>query len=124
MTAETGNTALDVIIPEVWQKKILSAIYDGGKVISRVDNVSGEVSRMGDIIHLPSFPTLTVNDVTAATGVVFVNDTTITAVTPTHPTGVVDVTVPGVDVLRRGYAFGTPPEALPPIPIPPSAGSS
>lgn len=79
MASETGNTALDVIIPEVWQKRIVAAIYDGGKVINRVDNVSGEVSRMGDILHLPNFPTLTVNDVTAGTGAV-VNQT----VTPTE----------------------------------------
>lgn len=78
MTNETGNTALDVIIPEVWQKRIVSAIYDGGKVISRVDNVSGEVSRMGDILHLPNFPTLTVNDVTASTGAVTNQTVTLT----------------------------------------------
>ena len=85
MASETGNTALDVIIPEVWQKKIVAAIYDGGKVINRVDNVSGEVSRMGDILHLPNFPTLTVNDVTAGTGAV-VNQT----VTPTENNLTVD----------------------------------
>lgn len=78
MTNETGNTALNVIIPEVWQKRIVSAIYDGGKVINRVDNVSGEVSRMGDILHLPNFPTLTVNDVTAATGAVANQTVTLT----------------------------------------------
>jgi hypothetical protein len=70
MTNETDNTALTVIIPEVWQKRIVSAIYDGGKVINRVDNVSGEVSRMGDILHLPNFPTLSVNSVGASGSVV------------------------------------------------------
>lgn len=78
MTNETGSTALDVIIPEVWQKRIVAAVYDGGKVINRVDNVSGEVSRMGDILHLPNFPTLTVNDVTAATGAVANQAVTLT----------------------------------------------
>lgn len=70
MTNETDNTALTVIIPEVWQKKVVAAIYDGGKVINRVSNVSGEISKMGDILHLPNFPTLTVNNVTASTGAV------------------------------------------------------
>lgn len=78
MTNETGSTALDVIIPEVWQMKIVAAIYDGGKVIKRVDNASGEVSRMGDRIHLPNMPTLTVNDVTAATGAVANQAVTLT----------------------------------------------
>lgn len=85
MTNESGNTALDVIIPEIWQKRIVAAIYDSGKIIPRVDNVSGEVSRMGDILHLPNFPTLTVNDVTAATGAV-ANQT----VTPTDADLTVD----------------------------------
>lgn len=78
MANETDNTDLDVIIPEIWQKRIVASIYDSGKVIPRVDNVSGEVSAMGDILHLPNFPSLTVNDVTASTGAVANQAVTLT----------------------------------------------
>lgn len=66
MTSETGNTELDVVIPEIWQPKILKAVYDSGKVINRVDNVSGEVSAKGDILHLPNMPSITINSVGAS----------------------------------------------------------
>lgn len=46
-----------------------------------------------------------------------VNDTTITAVTPEHVSGVVDVTVTGVATLTGGYTYlVVPPVKLPPLP--------
>lgn len=84
MTNETGNTELDVLIPEIWQRRISARVYDSGKVIPRVDNVSGEVSRMGDILHLPNFPDLSVNSVGASGSV------TNQTVTPTDADLTVD----------------------------------
>lgn len=75
---ETGNTELDVVIPEIWQPKILKAVHDSGKVIPRVDNVSGEVSAKGDQLHLPNMPTITINSVGASGSV------TNQTVTPTE----------------------------------------
>jgi hypothetical protein len=87
MANETGNTQLDVIIPELWQPKILAAIYDSGKVIPRVTSVSGEVEAKGDRIHLPNMPTITVNTVGASGSV------TNQTVTPTEAILVVDTWV-------------------------------
>lgn len=66
MTSETGNTELDVVIPEIWQPKILKAVYDSGKVINRCDNVSGEISAKGDKLHLPNMPDIAINNVGAS----------------------------------------------------------
>lgn len=87
MANETGNTQLDYIIPELWQPKILAAVYDGGKVISRVSNVSGEVAAKGDILHLPNMPTVTVNAVGASGSV------TNQTITPTEAQLTVDTWV-------------------------------
>ncbi len=59
-------------------------------------------------------PTITVGG-TAATGVVFVNSTTLTATTPAHATGIVNVVVTNPDAqvgtLTAGYAYLPPPSA-------------
>lgn len=52
----------------------------------------------------------------AATGVVVVNDALITAVTPAHESGVVDVEVIGVGTLTDGYLYAIPQLKLPPLP--------
>lgn len=52
----------------------------------------------------------------SATSIVFVSPTTITAVTPEHASGAVDVTVVGVDTLTAGYTYTIAQAALPPIP--------
>lgn len=52
----------------------------------------------------------------AATSVVIVSNTTITAVTPVHASGAVDVTVGNVDTLTDGYTYGIGQALLPPIP--------
>lgn len=59
-------------------------------------------------------PTITIGG-TAATGVAFVNSTTLTATTPAHATGLVNVAVTNPDLqagtLSSGYAYLPPPSA-------------
>lgn len=55
---------------------------------------------------------------TAATSVVIVSNTEITAVTPAHASGAVDVVVVGVDTLTAGYTYSLTQSLLPPIPYP------
>lgn len=76
---ELGNTEADVIIPELWRPKMLEARYAEMVVGKRVLSVDGDVSAKGDILHIPIEPTVTVNDVTAASGAV-----TNQALTPTE----------------------------------------
>ena len=87
MTNETTNTELDFIVPEIWQPKLLKAVYDSGKVVNRVDNVSGEIAAKGDILHLPNMPTITVNSVGASGSV------TNQTITPTEAQLTVDTWV-------------------------------
>ena len=84
---ETTNTELDFIVPEIWQPRLLKAVYDSGKVVGRVDNVSGEIAAKGDILHLPNMPTITVNSVGAAGSV------TNQTITPTEAQLTVDTWV-------------------------------
>ena len=53
---------------------------------------------------------------TAATSVVIVSNTTITAVTASHASGAVDVVVGNVDTLTAGYTYSLSQVLLPPIP--------
>lgn len=68
--ASEDNTALDVLIPELWSQQMLEGLYQAGEVMNRVQRVDGEVSALGDILHLPLMAAWSVNDVTAATGAV------------------------------------------------------
>lgn len=87
MANETTNTELDFVIPEIWSPKILAQVYDSGKVVNRVDNVSGMISAKGDILHLPNMPTITVNSVGASGSV------TNQTITPTEAQLTVDTWV-------------------------------
>lgn len=87
MANETTNTELDFVIPEIWSPKILAQVYDSGKVVNRVDNVSGMISAKGDILHLPNMPTISVNSVGASGSV------TNQTITPTEAQLTVDTWV-------------------------------
>ena len=70
------NTELNVVIPEVWAGDVIASTYDPAAVINRVQRKDAEVSKFGDIIHMPASPGVSVNDVTAATGAVTDQDIT------------------------------------------------
>lgn len=72
------NTELDVIIPELWSEDLLSGTYQAAQVANRVQRVDSDVSAFGDTLHLPAMPQISVNDVTAATGAISVQDLTLT----------------------------------------------
>ncbi len=55
-------------------------------------------------------------DGVTATSIVYVSNTTITAVTPTHNSGAVNVAVAGVGTLTEGYTYAVQLRPLPPIP--------
>jgi len=64
----TDTTALDVIIPEVWDLAVLDARYAESQIMSRFLNKSEKVQNFGDIVHVPIEPVLTGGTVTAGTG--------------------------------------------------------
>lgn len=79
MANEITNTEATVLIPEIWQPRMLEARYSQAKMLPRILDVSGQVAKMGDILHIPIEPVVSVNDVTQATGAV-----TNQALTPTE----------------------------------------
>lgn len=71
-------TELDVIIPEQWSEDLLKGTYQAAQMINRVQRVDAEVSKAGDIVHLPYLPTFTPVSVTATTGAFTAEDLTFT----------------------------------------------
>jgi len=65
MANEITNTQADVIIPELWRPKMFEARYPSSVMIKRVTSVDGDVSKYGDILHLPIEPVVSVNNVGA-----------------------------------------------------------
>lgn len=66
--AETGTTALDVLIPEIWDLQVLDARYAEAQIMARFLNKSEKLKGFGDKIHVPIEPALAGGTVTAATG--------------------------------------------------------
>lgn len=77
-------TELVAVIPELWSREVHRARY-AASIGPRValQEMSDEMKSKGDIIHLHYLPVLTVNDVTATTGVVANQSVTIADVSLT-----------------------------------------
>lgn len=95
MANEITNTEADALIPEVWVKEALLARYAKSVLYGRVLHKDDAVRQMGDIIHIPTMPTVSTNAVTSVGGV------TNQALTPTDSTITVnewrEVTIDVVD---------------------------
>lgn len=76
--AMDGATEIDVLIPEIWQSKIYEARYGASKIADRVISVDAHIKSMGDTVHLPIEPTISIGDVTATTGAISAQDVTYT----------------------------------------------
>jgi len=63
----SGNLAA-AAIPEVWRRKALLARYAKSWCYSRVLHVDEVVRQMGDIVHIRTLPSVTVNDVGSTNG--------------------------------------------------------
>ena len=67
MANELNNTTADVLIQEIWRKRILDERVANSVLVPRVTSLDAEAKQKGDIIHVPIRPSVAVNDV-GATG--------------------------------------------------------
>lgn len=66
--ADFDNTALNSVIPEIWDEKVEEARYATAVIMERVANRSTEVAKFGDVLHVSIDQTYTVGTVSAAGG--------------------------------------------------------
>jgi len=83
MANEITTTEAAAVIPEVWRRNVLKARYARQVVVPRVGNVTQDIQKMGDIVHIPTMPqTLSINDVGSGGSLtnqaITITDTTLT----------------------------------------------
>lgn len=103
---ELGATELSALQQELWRKEVQDARYSQAVHQQVVFVVEKELTRRGDIVHLPVFPRLTTNTVGATNGTVTNQSVTLTDNTITVSTHR-EITVEVLDAEGWQTTFGS-----------------
>lgn len=67
----------DLVIPQIWSDDVLAIVYQEGVLINRIARHDRDIAAYGDTVNLPGMDTVSVNNVTQATGAVTDQDITL-----------------------------------------------